>query len=1687
MYSVPTDLSFGGAKERFANNVAAIRAIKHIGAHLEGPYNQVILDRIPTAEEQIVLGRYTGFGTKAVLDCAYSYGLNEHDRTLGWGYWWREPLNSLLTPEEKVALKGSSPNAHYTDPDIYRAIWSALSNTGMGASDKPMRILEPSAGIGYAIGTAPEWARRASWSTVELDTMTAMILKALYPDADVRATGFEMCGLPTGVNRDGTDNTFDLVISNVPFGDYGVHDPMMPAMLTKRIHDYFAMGKWLEYAHAGTIGVFITSMYAMDKQHQSVRKYCDSRAELIAAVRMPETAFKKCAGTDVVTDILVMRKRPVQRSAVYDMWVDTALIEYPTQETYDGKIEARINQYYHANPSHILGVVTRGHMYYRNGAPSWKALPEDTHGTLSQQVERTLIAALPADLVVQRYSPAEMHTPSPAVSSAWIPANAMQQCLMEIYRTGKALLLAQQNDEEYESLLAEMNTLHDSFVAEYGSMRCGKRKAGRRKSSIIPLNEIRETPHFHFLSALENEDGQKMPIFSRRIVQGDAAHTGTPTVSDAYIQGLNSIGRVDIAWIAERANVSIDQVMVELTGIIYHTPSDGWIPSTEYLSGDVVSKLDEARLLAERDQFYQANVEALTKVQPEPLESSQIFVRAGSLWVPGDIVVAFIRHLFGKDDPNSYDDSYAWRKVEAQYFESMGEWVLENMPRVSGPQVKQWSTERMDAIDLVMCALNSKTPEIHDKTPDGKVVKNVEQSTLAQAKVGDINRAFESWVWTDSARAKRLTDIYNREFNCFRQPEFDGSYLTFPGLNEDIQPRWYQNSAVCQIAQVRPHAADQVCVTHTVGFGKTLTAILAAIKRIQLGVSKKALIVVKKPIKSTWIHQLRWAYPGMSDQIMFADSDDFGANRQHFMATIATGDYKITVITFEQLKRLSMRPETTRAQIQEEVDEIENCLVHATESAGQVESQKRIEQTLKRLKKKLQDQEAACKKDSDLGVTFEDLGVDLLIADEAHVWKNDYIVTKMTGIKGLNTSGGSDRAYDARLKSHWMIANGGVWIELTGTPVSNSIAETYTIQRRLQWKRLKQKKMAHFDAWASVFTEPVMSMERGADGAWEAKTRLKFHNIPELQAMLGMSWHRVDPSAVVSPDGDPSKCIVRPSMFGDSIQIVSIAGTDELREHTRTLADRMQAIRNGGVKPDVDNALLVTTHGREASYLNGDPVNGWMPERPTKIGTPDSDGLVQKVLRHYHETADSLGVQVVFCDKFTPRGSRQPLESYAREEAIFAHEGLYVVMRKRLVDAGIPDDEIAYIHEPKTDKQMETLEAQLNAGVKRILIGSTDKAGEGKNIQERLIALHHFDCPWKPAQLEQRIGRIIRHGNTFRSVYVYAYVVVDSYDQVLWQFIKVKASFIAQLSTGRIVQRNGDDIGSIQVTAEMALAIAAGDERIAQRFALEADLSMLYSQYKEHSRMIDRANCDARSLPHEIERYNRDILAYTEAVELSNKYPALAEWSMDVLPDTASKQTIHTTDAKLAASVISEFAGIASTGWKKSEALGRMDCFVGRYRGFDVKVRMSFIGPQLLLCHNGVELDGRVMKSANAMVSELNAIVDMAVLRKRQYEQYLREASNRLAESIELSKKQWSGMRKAARLYAEYKALCEALSSKQEFTCRAFDVAVDSIDEIEEVSVIEIVPEVVKQVIVGQPVVVTEVVKPKAKRIMLML
>ena len=1401
------NLGTGTLGEKFDRNLAAVRLLKSLEA----------ADRPATAEEQQVLSQYVGWGGMA---SAFSPNNRRY-----------EQLRSLLTEDEYKAARASVLNAHYTSPVIIKAMYTALGQMGFEGG----KVLEPSMGVGNFFGMLPESMVSSQLTGVELDSISGRIARKLYPNADIKITGYE--------NTKFADNSFDVAIGNVPFGDYSLHDKRYDKDHLL-IHDYFFV-KTLDKVRPGGIVAFVTSKGTLDKANPAARRLMAEKADLLGAIRLPNTAFKANAGASVTTDILFLQKRdtpPEQLPA----WTETG-------KNADGM---ELNNYFLQHPEMILGTMQEVTTQYGKDTacvPDPNVELEDLlsaavlhlgHENVFQSNTQDMPAPETADVFQSNTPIDELRPFSYAVQDGklmfkeadgnLVPsemnATAVKRAIsmIGIRDAARNLIEAQRDgcdDEQLHALQADLTQNYDTFVKEFGNIHKRGNKLAFRKDAGYPL-----------LLALEKLDDEqnvigKTAIFSKRTISPHIVATHADTPEDALGLSLAERGKIDFAYMSALLDgMPQGQITAALRQQIFLDPqTQEWQPADEYLSGNVRAKLDIARAAAQSDPDFAVNVQMLERVQPEPLTAADINVKLGTTWIPPEDINRFIRDVL-------HPPFYTLNKIKTSYSDAAKLWYVSNKSADNDPHslaYTKYGTSRVNAYELLELSLNLRDVQVSDvKIIDGKEkrIPNTKETIKARNAQDALRQAFKDWVFDDPARRERLVGYYNEHFNTTRPREFDGSHLTLPGINPSIQLYSHQKDAVARILY-----GGNALLAHCVGAGKTWTMAAAAMELRRLGLSHKPMFVVPNSLTEQWGTEFQQLYPGAN--ILVATEADFTKeNRKAFCARIATGDYDAVIIGHTQFEKIPLSPENERRHIERQLDTLELSLTDAKRNKDLNFTVKRLESSKKKLETRLEKLMDAKEKDD--VVTFEELGVDRLFVDEADEFKNLALFTKMRNVGGINTSA-AQKSEDMLAKCEYLNEKTdyhGVCFA-TGTPVSNSMTELYTMMRYLQNDTLESVNMTDFDSWASNFGETVTAMELAPEGTgYRTKTRFaKFCNLPEL---INLWRQAADIQTADMLD------LQRPEVEYHNVKAQPTAAQQAMVQELGKRADR---VRSGAVAPYEDNMLAITNDGRKLA----------LDQRladPSLLDNPGSklNMVVENVFNTWESSKPTKGTQLIFCDLATPSAAGKDSGRFCAYDDI----------RDKLIAKGVPADQIAYIHDADTPAKKNALSSKMKSGAIRVLIGSTAKMGAGFNVQERLVALHHVDCPWRPRDVEQRDGRILRQGNTNEKVHIYRYVTEGTFDSYNWQTVENKQKFISQVVTGKSPARTCDDIDDAALSYAEVKALAAGDPEIKERMELDVDvqkLSVLRTAYhNDQYKLEDDVNVN---LPHSIVKKENMIAA----------------------------------------------------------------------------------------------------------------------------------------------------------------------------------------------------------------------------------
>ena len=1508
-------LGEGGPKAKYQANVAAIKLLKY----LEETAGQA------TPEQQEVLSRYVGWG--GVADAF------DPSKT-AWAKEYAE-LKELLTPEEYEAARASTLNAHYTSPIVIRAIYGAVEQMGFRTGN----ILEPSCGVGNFFGMLPESMAGSRLYGVELDSISGRIAKQLYPKADITVAGFE-----TTDRRD----FYDLAIGNVPFGQYQVNDKAYNK-LGFNIHNYF-FAKSLDQVRPGGVVAFVTSRYTMDAKDSTVRRYLAQRAELLGAIRLPNNAFKANAGTEVVSDILFLQKRDRPLDITPD-WTQTGR----TEEGFT------VNQYFLDHPEMVLGRPTAESTQY--GKQDYTVVPiegleladqlhdavQHIHGTYQEAAlpelgeGEDIDDSLPADPDVKNYSYTvvdgavyfrensrmvrpDLNATAEARVKGLVGLRDCVQQLIDLEMDAAA------PDADIQAQMAELNRRYDDFSAKYGLINDRANRLAFADDSS-----------YYLLCALEvlDEDGRlerKADMFTKRTIKPHEAVTTVDTASEALAVSISEKACVDMAYMEQLTGKTGEELADELRGVIFRVPGqtepDGtphYVTADEYLSGNVRRKLRQAQRAAEQDPAFAVNVEALTAAQPKDLDASEIEVRLGATWIDKEYIQQFMYETF--DTP-----FYLQRSIEVHYSAFTAEWQISGKNAVGQRDVAAYTTygtSRANAYKILEDSLNLRDVRIYDtvEDADGKErrVLNAKETTLAAQKQQAIREAFKDWIWRDPERRQALVRQYNEEMNATRPREYDGSHIVFGGMNPAITLREHQKNAIAHVLY-----GGNTLLAHEVGAGKTFEMVGAAMEAKRLGLCQKSLFVVPNHLTEQWASEFLRLYP--SANILVTTKKDFEKhNRKKFCARIATGDYDAIIMGHSQFEKIPISKERQERLLHEQIWEITEGIAEVEASGGERFTVKQLERTKKSLEARLEKLQAEGRKDD--VVTFEQLGVDRLFVDEAHAYKNLFLYTKMRNVAGLSTTD-AQKSSDMFAKCRYMdeITGSRGVIFATGTPVSNSMTELYTMQRYLQYDRLQELGMAHFDCWASRFGETVTALELAPEGTgYRARTRFsKFFNLPELMNLFKevADIKTADQLHLPTPQVEYHNVVAQP--------------TDIQKEMVKALSERASEVHRGSVDPSVDNMLKITSDGRKLG-LDQRIINQMLPDEPgTKVNQ-----CVNNIMQIWRDgEADKL-TQLVFCDISTPQA--RPAKKVAKaldnptlhalEDAVPLDEPepaftVYEDIRQKLIAKGVPAEQIAFIHEANTEVRKKELFSKVRTGQVRVLLGSTAKMGAGTNVQDRLVALHDLDCPWRPGDLAQRKGRIERQGNQNETVHVFRYVTEGTFDAYLWQTVENKQKFISQIMTSKSPVRSCDDVDETALSFAEIKALCAGDPRIKERMDLDVDVSRLKLLKADHqSKQYRLEDQLLKTFPEEIEK-NKGFIAGLEAdmkTLAERPHPEDGFAGMEVRGDTLTDK---------------ENAGAALLDACK-EVKGTDPVPVGSYRGFAMSVSFDAFRQEYMLLLKG--------------------------------------------------------------------------------------------------------------------------------------
>ena len=1467
-------IGIGGAKEKFRNNMAAINLLHELE----------IENRLATPEEQEVLSRYVGWG-------GLSMAFDEHNAA--WAEEFKE-LYASLSPEEYRAAMESTLTAFYTPPVVIKAMYDVLDRLGFSQGN----ILEPSCGTGNFFGLLPESMQNSKLHGVEIDSLTGRIAKQLYQKANIAIEGFEKTNLP--------DAHFDVVIGNVPFGEIRVNDSRYNAQKFL-IHDYF-FAKALDKVRAGGVVMFITSKGTMDKASPEVRKYIAQRAELLGAIRLPDNTFKANAGTEVTSDILILQKR----DRVMDIEPDWVHLD--TDEN-----GVTMNRYFVEHPEMVLGEIKMENTRFGTFEPVCKARKDiPLSELLSNAVQRIngeipeldnrvdeisdeQELSVPADPNVRNFSFTlvdgrvyfrENDRMQPA--SVSMTAENRIKGLIQIRDCVRKLIEYQTDDYPEEMIRTEqenLNRLYDVYTAKYGLINSrGNYLAFASDESYFLLCS---------LEVLDDEGNfkRKADMFTKRTIQPHREVTSVETASEALALSIGEKARVDLPYMEQLTGKTQAELVQDLQGIIFKVPNCepvSYVAADEYLSGNVRNKLTVAELAAKNDPELAVNVEALEKVIPKDLSAAEISVRLGATWIPQEDIQRFVMELLTPS-------SYAAGRLKVRYTPINGDWFIENKSSDMG-NVKAdstYGTKRASAYRIIEDTLNLRDTRIFDYVYDEhgnkKAVFNAKETTAAQAKQEVIKQAFQDWIWKDPERRNRLVRYYNDTFNSVRPREYDGSHITFGGISPEITLRPHQVNAIAHILY-----GGNTLLAHKVGAGKTFEMVAAAQESKRLGLCQKSMFVVPNHLVGQWASEYLRLYP--SANILVTTKQDFETgNRKKFCGRIATGDYDAVIIGHSQFEKIPMSIERQREQLEKQLDDIERGIDDVQASKGEQFTVKQLMKTRKAIKTKLEKLNDTKRKDT--VIDFEQLGVDRLFIDESHFYKNLYLYTKMRNVGGIAQTE-AQKSSDLFMKCRYLdeITGNRGTVFATGTPVSNSMVELYSVQRYLQYDTLAQNGLQHFDSWASTFGETVTALELAPEGTnYRAKTRFaKFYNLPELMQMFRevADIQTADMLKLPVPKVNYHNIKTKPS----EIQTEMVA----------SLAKRAEKVRARLVEPNIDNMLKITNDGRKLA-LDQRMIDPMLPDDPdSKV-----NACVDNVYRIWEEHADTKATQLVFCDLSTPK-----------KDGTF---NVYDDIREKLIARGIPAEQIRFIHEANTDAQKKELFGKVRSGEVRVLFGSTPKMGAGTNVQDRLIAIHNLDCPWRPSDLEQRQGRIERQGNMFPEVEVYRYVTEQTFDAYLYQLVESKQKFISQIMTSKSPVRSAEDVDEVALSFAEVKMLATGDARFKEKMDLDIQVSKLrvlkQSYLSEHYDLEDRV---LKYYPQTIKEYEERIAGYENDVALAEQHKPQGEDKFCPMTLTGVTYTEKADAGEMLLAICKDYPMSAPTE-------------IGSYRGFRMEIYYDIV------------------------------------------------------------------------------------------------------------------------------------------------
>ena len=1572
-----------GEKARYKSNVEAIRLVKKLEA--EGRY--------ATEAEQVILSKYVGWGGLA----------NAFDqRKADWAKEYAE-LKELLTEEEYSSARGSTLNAHYTDISVIKAMYDGLKHLGFTGG----RMMEPSSGVGNFVGAMPaDMSEKVrSWTMVELDGITGLIAKYLYPNADVRIQGFEKANIP--------DNFMDVAIGNVPFGNYSIADKHYPKKVTSAIHNYF-FAKSLDKVRPGGIVMFITSSYTMNSSDSTVRRYIMQRADLLGAIRLPDTAFKGNAGTEVVTDILILKKRAANTNYAGEDFLEAPYTR-PIEGNWNG---AYINDYFNNHPEMVLGTPSMEGSMYRGASLTYKAL--EGKGSLADQIRAAFqniqakmdypVQASPekTNFAVERAGKKAKNN-SLIVKDGKVYQNKDGELvemktakgaaeriagMLEIRDAAKVLQTAQQQgqkESEIRKARTALNKAYDAFVKKYGFLNT---QANR--------NAIKDDPDKFSIFALENynpetKQATKADIFFKNTIAPNRTVTAAKDVAEGLIVSVNQTGGVDAALIAKLTGKTVEDVTRELLDSrkVFKNRNGALETAEVYLSGNVRAKLRDAEAMAPMDKDYQRNVEALKAVVPEDVGYQDIFVNPGTPWIPDSVYSDFAAHILGGYNTEWRKDVTVTRNADTGNFTvELGAKHL----KYNASNTQKFGTSRRSFLDLFDAMLNSKSVVVKYKTDDGKSVVDQDATAAANEKVEAIQKEFQEWLWKDEGRRTELATLYNETFNSIVTPKYNGDNLTVNGANAMKPLRPHQRDAVQRIIS----SGGNTLLAHKVGAGKTYEMAAAAMKLKELGLVKKPLFAVPKSLVAQWGNEFMDFFP--TAKLLVAEASDFtAANRKIFANRIANGEYDAVIVSYEQFEKLPISADFARELYQEQIDSIIRAIEEAkAEKGGKSLSVKDLEKKRKQLQTKI-DKLTDSAKDED-NIEFEQLGVDSIFVDEAHNFKNLFYTTSMTNVSGLGNKDGSKRAFDLYTKVRYLQKlNGGRGIVFaTATPVMNSMSEMYIMQKYLQPDLLDQLGLSTFDAWAKQFGEVVNGVEIKPSGqGYRVKQSFsRFKNMSELQLLFRNF-------ADVLTDIPGLKI---PKMKGGKVNVVVCDPGQFQQDYMKELEQRADNIKN--VDPSIDNMLKITSDGRKISYT----------QRMIDPSLPYEEGCkifrcADNVLQVYGESKAIKGTQIIFCDMATPKGKSKATAETEELETDMESAKLYDDIKARLMKGGIPAKEIAFIHEADTDAKKKKLFADVNEGKVRVLIGSTGKMGVGMNAQKRIVAIHHLDAPWRPGDVEQRNGRAYRQGNINDEVENFTYVTEGSFDARLWDILERKQNFINQVMNGENVGRETEDTGEVTLSAAEVKALASGSPLIMEQVQLDTDIKKLESLQRAHRGAV--ANARSR-----LETDKGNIATLEKFVENGKK-------DLAARVDTYSEGKFSITIGKKKYTDKKD-AGVALMTAATAKATEEGYTTIGSFAGFELRVIKTSEGIKGLISgshgYNFNTYPGNTTHMVNHLISKVEAIEDAV----KHWEKKLTETRADMAEQEQLINQPFAKQADLDKKRARYNEVMAILNPKEE-------------------------------------------------------